>query len=438
MTNTRHLIFLAALLSWTQSLEANVVGTDLQNFNTTTSGIDFITVEASEALEVGILNFGFAMNYAVNSLPVFESESTTQTRLHANDSLLTTEYNFGLGLFKDFEMGVSFPKIVRQKVDANDIAHGSFNSIGLTSIRVGGKYRLWSNSTYGVALASSVNFNRIRNNPYLGTGNSPIYNAFIVADTTLSGWSLATNIGYRWRAPSDTRPGSPISPTKNQLITSFAASYLLTSLDTKFIAEVFGSRPTEKSSSEFLKRQSSSAEAILALKYDITEQLSTYGGGGTELINGASSPDWRIFAGVNWSIGPNFGPRPEPMKFSEEPPKKEETITLHSIQFKFASDNQVVPGAMEMIRKVADHIKKPPEYKKIVVKGHTDSVGSDQFNLTLSERRAKTVREALIKTFGLDGNRIEAIGMGESMPVADNGNFQGRQQNRRVEIVIYR
>jgi outer membrane protein OmpA-like peptidoglycan-associated protein len=438
MNKSRRLLLLSASIAWTSSLIANVVGTDLQNFNTTTNGIDFITVEASESLEVGILNFGFAMNYAVNSLPVFENESATQSRFNANDSLLTTESNFGLGLFKNFEMGVSFPEIIRQKVDANDVAHGSFNSIGLTSIRVGAKYRLWSNANYGVAIASSVNFNRIRNNPYLGTGNSPIYNAFLVMDTTVASWSLATNIGYRWRTPAEARPGSPISPTKNQLITSVAASYLLSSIDTKFIAEIFSSRPTERSGSSFLKRQSSSAEAILALKYDLTGQLATYGGGGTELINGASSPDWRVFAGVNWTVGPTFGARPELQKFEAGPPKAEEIITLSNVQFEFGSGNRVLPGALAMISKIAAHIKEPPEYKKIIVRGHTDSVGSDQFNLALSEKRAISVKETLVKTYGLDPKRIIAQGMGEAMPVADNGNFQGRQQNRRVEIIITR
>jgi OOP family OmpA-OmpF porin len=91
-----------------------------------------------------------------------------------------------------------------------------------------------------------------------------------------------------------------------------------------------------------------------------------------------------------------------------------------------------------MIRKVAEHIKEPPEFKKIIVKGHTDSVGRAEYNQVLSERRANAVRETLVKTYGFDPARIEAVGLGETMPIADNGNFQGRQKNRRVEIVIYR
>ena len=50
---------------------ANVIGTDTQNFNTTTDGLDFVTVQSSKTLEPGIINFGFFLNYAVNTLPYF-------------------------------------------------------------------------------------------------------------------------------------------------------------------------------------------------------------------------------------------------------------------------------------------------------------------------------------------------------------------------------
>ncbi len=69
------------------------------------------------------------------------------------------------------------------------------------------------------------------------------------------------------------------------------------------------------------------------------------------------------------------------------------------------------------------------------MEGHTDSVGSDQFNLKLSERRATSVMKVLV-TSGIPQDKIARIGFGESMPIADNGNFQGRELNRRVEIRV--
>ncbi|MDX1582005.1 MAG: OmpA family protein [Thermoanaerobaculia bacterium] len=71
----------------------------------------------------------------------------------------------------------------------------------------------------------------------------------------------------------------------------------------------------------------------------------------------------------------------------------------------------------------------------IVVKGHTDSVGSDTYNQALSVRRARAVRDFLM-SHGVVGSRISALGLGESMPVASNETVEGRQLNRRVEVEI--
>jgi outer membrane protein OmpA-like peptidoglycan-associated protein len=69
------------------------------------------------------------------------------------------------------------------------------------------------------------------------------------------------------------------------------------------------------------------------------------------------------------------------------------------------------------------------------VEGHTDSVGSDEFNQKLSNQRADAVREYLISQ-GLAGNTVSATGLGKSDPVASNDTAAGRQQNRRVEIIV--
>lgn len=71
----------------------------------------------------------------------------------------------------------------------------------------------------------------------------------------------------------------------------------------------------------------------------------------------------------------------------------------------------------------------------VVVQGHTDSTGSEEHNQTLSERRAKAVYNYLIGR-GIDGRRMTAVGYGESLPVAANDSDWGRQQNRRVDILL--
>jgi outer membrane protein OmpA-like peptidoglycan-associated protein len=92
------------------------------------------------------------------------------------------------------------------------------------------------------------------------------------------------------------------------------------------------------------------------------------------------------------------------------------------------------PAAREKLSRISGIIQVHPDMK-IEVEGHTDSVGSAEFNQRLSEKRADSVRTYLI-TQGVDPSSIVARGFGESMPVADNNNAAGRQQNRRVELVV--
>lgn len=67
--------------------------------------------------------------------------------------------------------------------------------------------------------------------------------------------------------------------------------------------------------------------------------------------------------------------------------------------------------------------------------GHTDSTGNDEYNMTLSQRRANSVASYL-ENRGIPGNRLSVIGMGEGQPIADNNSAAGRAQNRRVELYI--
>jgi outer membrane protein OmpA-like peptidoglycan-associated protein len=92
------------------------------------------------------------------------------------------------------------------------------------------------------------------------------------------------------------------------------------------------------------------------------------------------------------------------------------------------------PGAREKLAKVSGIILAHPGLM-MDVEGHTDSVGDDAYNMKLSEKRAQAVRDYLV-TQGLNSGTITARGFGESQPVADNKTAAGRQQNRRVEMVV--
>ncbi|WP_154223614.1 OmpA family protein [Marinicella rhabdoformis] len=108
-------------------------------------------------------------------------------------------------------------------------------------------------------------------------------------------------------------------------------------------------------------------------------------------------------------------------------------MTLGDFVFDSASAN-IKQGAIENFSKVIEFIDGYPS-RNIRIEGHTDASGSEAFNLNLSQKRADAVRLLLIN-YGVKAERIEAIGMGESLPVADNNTASGKAKNRRVDIII--
>jgi outer membrane protein OmpA-like peptidoglycan-associated protein len=91
-------------------------------------------------------------------------------------------------------------------------------------------------------------------------------------------------------------------------------------------------------------------------------------------------------------------------------------------------------GAQSTIDRLAEFLRDSPE-STVVIEGHTDSVGSDDYNMQLSQRRADAVRMELLNR-NVVSTRVSAAGKGESAPIASNDTDAGRQQNRRVEIII--
>ncbi|ACF11219.1 OmpA/MotB domain protein [Chlorobaculum parvum NCIB 8327] len=93
------------------------------------------------------------------------------------------------------------------------------------------------------------------------------------------------------------------------------------------------------------------------------------------------------------------------------------------------------PNSRYNIENLARVLNRYPD-TNVVVEGHTDSIGSEATNQVLSERRAESV-VSLLRAYGVYGNRLTAVGYGETRPVATNETEMGRRQNRRVEVLIY-
>jgi outer membrane protein OmpA-like peptidoglycan-associated protein len=414
----------------TESASANVIGSGGQNFNTISSGLDFVTVHSSQTLRPGFINVGLFVNDAVNTLPYFEE--TSQNRINFSNHLIGADLNVGVGLLPRWDAGLSLASILGQGVAADQPFHGEFSKNGLTEVRLGTKYRVSGTDRGGVALIGSMNVNLTEDDFYSGTGSGPTFNLEAVGDLTIRRVRLAVNLGYRFLNSGDPLPGSPILPLGDQLIASLAASYLLPFSDTKLIVELFGGRPMSDVSST-TNRASSSLELLGGAKHDFNTHLAFHAGIGTKIIDGTSAPDWRIYTGINYAWGPVFNKKAAP--FQSYRGDTDVHLVTQNITFDFNSDKLNEEGR-ELIEMIVAHFAKEGSFQKITVEGHTDSIGNAAYNLDLSQRRANAIRDHLITTFHYPPGKIVAIGYGHTRPIDDNGNFQGRQANRRVEFTL--
>ena len=126
----------------------------------------------------------------------------------------------------------------------------------------------------------------------------------------------------------------------------------------------------------------------------------------------------------------------EPAPMAEPEPEPVTEAVRVELDVKFDFDKATIrQDAYDDIEVLADFMKQYDQ-TSTTVEGHTDSIGTDAYNQRLSMQRAESVRDALVNRYGVEANRLEAVGYGESRPVADNSTELGRAINRRVEASV--
>jgi outer membrane protein OmpA-like peptidoglycan-associated protein len=135
--------------------------------------------------------------------------------------------------------------------------------------------------------------------------------------------------------------------------------------------------------------------------------------------------------------GPSFAYRT--VRFAESTPDFSQVISssgryvTHGILFDTDSD-RLKPESAPVIQSIARGLETNPNLR-LLIEGHTDSVGSAPHNLDLSKRRAEAVKAVLVSQFKVDAARLTTAGLGSTRPMDSNDTPQGRAQNRRVELV---
>lgn len=119
-----------------------------------------------------------------------------------------------------------------------------------------------------------------------------------------------------------------------------------------------------------------------------------------------------------------------------EPEVKVELDKPINLKVLFEFDKAVVqPVFNQQIEAVANFMKKYPE-TTTVIEGHTDSKGADSYNMKLSQQRAEAVKQQLVTLYGIDAQRLDTVGYGETRPVDTNATDEGRYNNRRVVATV--
>ncbi|NRF40843.1 OmpA family protein [Pedobacter foliorum] len=129
-------------------------------------------------------------------------------------------------------------------------------------------------------------------------------------------------------------------------------------------------------------------------------------------------------------------------KIRKNLPESQVERTNAGIKFTFSSEilfptnsSYLNEGSKKSISDVATVLKQKDASRKILIEGHSDKTGTEKYNQWLSEKRAVSVKKYLI-SLGINGNRIETSGLGDTQPIADNKTKEGRLKNRRVEVTL--
>ena len=151
--------------------------------------------------------------------------------------------------------------------------------------------------------------------------------------------------------------------------------------------------------------------------------------------------DDAVSVGLNWhfrkpraAVVAQSSPEPQP----ESVPKQKEVTDTFELLVQFDFDKADIKSVYKpQFDEIARVLKESPAIT-MTVEGHTCWVGSEEYNMELSQRRADAVRASFIQEYGISADRINIEGYGESRPIADNNTKAGRESNRRAIAVILR
>ncbi|NLD27719.1 MAG: OmpA family protein [Myxococcales bacterium] len=423
----------AAVLFISKAVEAGH-SPDVVTFNPVTDGGKYNVIHQSKTLPQWGFNVGMTFDYAYEP---YEKATAAGTRIIGIvDDLMMTNVHGAIGWTDWWSMGANLPVAIWQTwFDPNlPIAtvqkENKYGKLGDARLEM--KFRLLDIERHhvGLALVPYMYFPTGHWQTYLGNdmwspGGTLVFDADIKNRVFLS-----LNVGYRmykYVRYDTTNPNAFLDDTL-----SMGGGINVRINDTWAITGEAWSESVIKSL--FKNQLQNPSEFLVGTK--ITPQGAAKGlgitvGGGRAITTGIGDPDFRVLVGVNYRYD-REPPPPPPVEV--EAAVEEKIIITQKIHFEF---NKAVirPVSYPILDDVVMLLQQNPQLGLIRVEGHTDWIGNDAYNQRLSEKRANSVREYLISK-GIEPYRLQAVGYGESRPIADNNTTKGRARNRRTEFTV--
>lgn len=416
------------------NLGAKTKNVDVITVNPATDGGKYITLHQSNTLPQWGFNIGMTTDYAFEPLQFADPAGVRRTGIV--DDLLVTNIQAAIGWTDWWTMGVNTPIALWETFYNNNLAAAAVTKQTIKGkmgdVRAEMKFRFLDIERHhvGLSLVPFFYFPTGQSTTMLGTGQwSP--GGTLVFDADIKNRVFLTfNAGMRYLKYDRwdlNDPNAELSSTINlggginvRITDSWAG-----------LAEVWSESVAKKMFQNALQNP---VEFLAGGRFTPQAHAKGLGvtlAGGRGITNGAGCPDFRVLAGINYR---RIYTPPPPPPVEVEATVEEKIIITQKIHFEFGRST-IRSISYPILDDVVFLLQKNPQIKKVRVEGHTDWIGSDASNMRLSQARARSVRDYLVRK-GIEPDRLEAVGYGETRPIADNNTVQGRARNRRTEFIV--
>jgi OmpA-OmpF porin, OOP family len=399
----------------------------------------FMSVHDSETFLRGRWSTGVYLDYARRPLEL--RELTTNRKFPIVRDVLTGHFTGGFGITDWMSVGADVPVIFWQVFFDPDqqlgVGGGTLGGApkqtraGLGDIRLETKFRLLDIDRYnfGIALVPQFIFPTGRRGSFIsGERWTPGAKAVFEGNIKDRVW-LGVNVGYQYVRNSNQFTSANPNAVIDDTFTVGVGGRVRITDAWAFIGEVL----TEGVLNNLYKHSTQTPMEVLG-GIQFTPQSGAARGLGVTLMTGGGITRGVGAPQVEVALGLTY---PTPKIVNVKAPRiqvDEKIIITQKIHFAFDSA-RIRPISFPILDDVAQILRENSHLAHVRVEGHTDSIGSDAYNMGLSRRRAGSVVNYLVQA-GISRHRLAPEGFGEGQPIAENSTDEGRAKNRRTEFTI--